>query len=270
MIKRNRFVVIMIGLVILLGVTMSLYTKKNMPTASAAELPQNFSPPTPYATALPGAAAQVLQKFAHTTIITQVVQGVEFSAANFRVVEDQLRVDVCFQLPTSEDWLIYNAIARVGDTEILYSESYAIETSRTLENGQKQTISYPSESTGVTVLKAMEEDIKGQPDYRCDTISFQLEKDMVVSNATIVLGAIVMSEREGHGCETYLENVQSILDAENTGIRLDCVKQEGGEFTSIAEKPASMSDEEAQRWISEAKRRVSTIEGPWIFEGKIE
>lgn len=189
-----------------------------------------------YATALSGVAAQVLQKIAHTEIVTQIVQGVEFSAANFRVVEDQLRVEVCFQLPTSEDWLIYNAIARVGDKEILYSESHAIETSRTLENGQKQTISYPGESTGVAVLKATEEEAKGLPDYRCDTISFQLEKDMVVSNVTLVLGAIVMSERKGHGCETYLENVQSILNAEKTGIRLDCVKQEGGDVTSIAEK----------------------------------
>jgi hypothetical protein len=86
----------------------------------------------------------------------------------------------------------------------------------------------------------------------------------------LTIQSLQTSAPEGHGCETYFENVQSILDVENTGIQLDCVKQEGGEVTSIAEKPASMSDEEAQRLWNEAIHKVTTIDGPWVFEGKIE
>ncbi|GAB4505610.1 MAG: hypothetical protein Fur0043_26070 [Anaerolineales bacterium] len=108
------------------------------------------------------------------------------------------------------------------------------------------------------------------PEYRCETVRFRLEKEVDLSNFTLEILTIHMSLPEGTGCETFFDNVQSILDAEGTGIRLDCVKQDYGEFMSIAEKPETMSEEEAQRLINNARYKLTTIDGPWIFTGSIE
>jgi hypothetical protein len=270
--KNSLFLAIFLGFILLLVILIPLSFRKNVPGASAAELPRNLPTPTPYATALPGISVQVMQEFAHGEILTQEANGVEVSAANFRVEQDQLMVDVCYQAPDTQDWLVSNVIARIGDKEIPYHESRAIVVSHTLKNGRKQIVSFQRDSsTGDLIEQTVKEvDSDNLPDYRCTIIIFRLEPGMSTSSVTIVLKALRVSERVGEVCDTYLKNMQSVLDAENTGIRLDCVKQDYGEFPSIAEKPASMSDEDAQRLVSEARRKIYTIEGPWIFEGKIE
>ena len=270
--KKNTLIPIMVlGLIFLLGAFAFASSRKSTPVVPAAELPKGLPIPTAYATALPGVSVQVMQKFAQGEILTQTAQGVEISAANFRVEEDRLKVDVCYQVATGEEWLVGIAVAKIGDKEIVYDEFLALEIFRTQENGKKQIISsQPNPSSGIAEPVFKEADSDNLPDYRCGIIIFYLEPDTKISDVTITISDLMSSINEGEGCDAYFHNLQSILDAEKTGIRLDCVKQEYGEFTSIAEKPASMSDEEAQRLYNEAVRRVTRIEGPWIFTEKVE
>jgi hypothetical protein len=269
--KKNTLIpIIALGLIFLLGALAFAFSRKSTPVASAAELPKGLPTPTAYATALPGVSMQVMQKFAQGEILTQTAQGVEISAANFRIEKDNLKVDVCYQLPKGEDWLVGIAVAKIGDKEIVYDENPAIETSRTLENGKKQIMSSQTNpSSGVVEPVFAEMDSNDLPDYRCSTIVFRLEPDTIVSNVSITIPDLTFVQKGSEGCN-YIQTVQSVLDAEKTGIRLDCVTQDYGVFTSIAEKPASMSDEEAQRLVSEVRHKIFTIEGPWVFEWKFE
>lgn len=247
------------------------YVSRRSATAvSADEIPQNLPTPTPYTISTPGLSAQVLQKFSQSDVVTQTAQGIEMSAANFRIENNELLVDVCYLLPSSADWIIRDATIQIEEKTIRYHASTAIEISQTLENGMQQVTFYPSESSnGITQgSEVLESD--GLPDYRCDTVSFRLEGNSAPSDFTVVIRSIIAPPAEGEECTSYRDNVQSILDAEDSGIRLDCVKQEYGSITSIAEKPESMSDEEAQRLINEAKYKITTIDGPWIFTGSIK
>ena len=268
--KMKLLAALVLAGIVLFGGFFLVQSNRNTETASAANLPDNLPTPTAYATALPGVSVQVMQKFAQGEILTQTAQGVEISAANFRVEEDRLKVDVCYQLPKGEDWLVGIAVAKIGDKEIVYDENPAIETSRTLENGKKQIMSSQTNpSSGVVEPVFAEMDSNDLPDYRCSTIVFRLEPDIIVSNVSVTIPDLTFVQKGSEGCN-YIQTVQSVLDAEKTGIRLDCVTQDYGVFTSIAEKPASMSDEEAQQLVSEVRRKIFTVEGPWTFEWKFE
>ncbi|MBI3173009.1 MAG: hypothetical protein HYZ25_04780 [Chloroflexi bacterium] len=268
--KMKLLAALILAGIVLFGGFFLAHSNRNTETASAANLPDHFPTPTAYATALPGVSVQVMQKFAQGEILTQTAQGVEISAANFRIEKDNLKVDVCYQLPKGEDWLVGIAVAKIGDKEIVYDENPAIETSRTLENGKKQIMSSQTNpSSGVVEPVFAEMDSNDLPDYRCSTIVFRLEPDTIVSNVSVTIPNLTLAQKGSEGCN-YIQTVQSVLDAEKTGIRLDCVTQDYGVFTSIAEKPASMSDEEAQQLVSEVRRKIFTVEGPWTFEWKFE
>ena len=268
--KMKLLAALILAGIVLFGGLFLAHSNRSTETVSAANLPDNLPTPTAYATALPGVSVQVMQKFAQGEILTQTAQGVEISAANFRIEKDNLKVDVCYQLPKGEDWLVGIAVAKIGDEEIVYDENPAIETLRTLENGRKQIMSSQTNpSSGVVEPVFAEMDSNDLPDYRCSTIVFHLEPNTMVSNVSIAIPDLTLVQQGSEGCN-YIQNVQSVLDAEKTGIRLDCVTQEYGVFTSIAEKPASMSDEEAQRLVSEVRHKIFTLEGPWVFEWKFE
>jgi hypothetical protein len=267
--KTKNLFLIILGVILVFGAAAILERTNKPGNASARELPQNLPTPTALSETKPGGSAQVLEKFADSEITTQMVNGVEMSAANFRVEQneiigmDELRADVCFLLPNSEDWLIRDARLQTGDVEIPGDGAGLIEVLRTHPNGQKRI--YVGSSS--TYLDSPTDTL---PEYRCDTVRFRLEKEVDLSSFTLEIRSIFASPLEGTGCEAFFENVQSILDAENTGIRVDCVKQEYGEFMSIADKPESLSEEEALRLLSEAQRRITLIEGPWVFTGSIK
>jgi hypothetical protein len=249
----------------------SINVSRRSPTkVFAGEIPKNLPTPTPYATSLPGLSTQILQKFSQSEVTTQTAQGVEMSATNFRLENNELLVDICYLLPSSADWIIRDAAVQIEGSMIRYHASTAIEISRTLESGMKRVTFYPSKSSDRVTQGSKDLESDSLPDYRCDTVSFRLEADLIPSDVTVVIRSIIAPPAEGEECISYRDNVQSILDAENSGIRLDCVKQEYGSITSIAEKSESMSDEEAQSLINEAKRKITTIDGPWIFTGSIE
>jgi hypothetical protein len=267
---RNLAIAVLISIGLLSGILVSKHFKQDVPAVSAANLPSNLPTPTPYATALPGISVQALQKYARSEILTASVNGLEISVANFRIEKNEVLVDACFQAPSGDGWTPGTATLRIGDVEIPLYGGKAIELTYDLPNGNKRIETFPHTLTGVTEQSSMEIEPDGLPNYSCYTYRFRTETELKPGPVVLTINSMHTSAPEGEGCGIYLQNMQSILDEDNTGIRLDCVKQKGGDVTSIAEKPDSMSDEEATRLVGEASRRVTTIDGPWIFDGKID
>ncbi len=243
---------------------------KSESAASARELYRTLPTPTPYPTSLPGFTSQVMEKYARSEVITQTVNGVEMSAANFRLENNALKVEVCFQTPNNNDWFS-NASIQIGNEEIPADEMTIFEIAETLGNGQKQIITNqgdPPQLDWRTVPS------NGQPDYRCDTLGFRLSSMPLPSDVTLIIKSIVSTPREGDGCAEHREVVQSLLDAKAARIRIDCAQNdfEFGARTRyvIVEKPSSISQDEAMQLISNILRELFTINGPWVFAGTIE
>lgn len=58
--------------------------------------------PTPFPTAISRVSALAIQKYAQgSKIVTRQKFGFDISAANFRYENEEIKVDVCFQLPST-------------------------------------------------------------------------------------------------------------------------------------------------------------------------
>jgi hypothetical protein len=93
-----------------------------------------------------------------------------------------------------------------------------------------------------------------------------------LSNATIAVHSLAAAPREGEECSAaFLGKVQQALDARNTGIKVQCYRNEfgsgGSSGVKVASKPASMSMEEAEAMLSSQEMFLDLygIRGPWVF-----
>ncbi len=232
--------------------------------ANASSLDKKLPTPTPYPTAVAGVTGQAMQKFARSEIVTDLNNGVEISAANWRYENNQITVDVCFHLPDTQDWLIDDAVVQYGDKTALLDTTTLLEQTLTQADGQKliQTV-----ENGFLQEQAQKSD--GGPDYRCDTLTFITPPNIALpTEMTLEIRAIRSTPKEGEECTKNLDKIQSILNARNTGIKIDCVQQSGGARLIVAQKPDSMSKQTAEQMISSDE--FYTIKGLWIFDGSIQ
>lgn len=261
---------ILLGIIILAGIAMPMYSRSNdIHIVGAENLPRNLPTITPFPTGVPGVSLQAMQKFTHSETSTTRAHNIEMSVANYRVENNLLLVDLCFELPSNDDWIIYDAFIQSGDVKLILGGSKGIEVSQVLNNGQRRITTFANGATGTPIQEKLVP-YDGLPGYRCDTLRFRLVTDLKISHFNLVVKTINFGWTEGKECTTYRDAVQSILDTQNTGVRLDCVKREGGSSFSIAEKPSTMTQEEAEKLISDATSKLTTIEGPWVFSGTIE
>ncbi len=268
---RNKLLVtsILLGIALVTGTLM--FDKENDSNiASADDFPRNVPTRTPYPTSVPGVSAFALQKFARSNVLTTSAHGIEMSVANFRAEDDVLKVDVCFQKPSNENWLILDASIQSGNIRITIDGGQALEETSTLDDGTKQIYTFANRAAGIPGQIRIVSAQDGLPHYRCDTIKFHFDSGLNLSHFNLVIRTLILSANEGDECTSRREMVQSILDSKGLGIRIDCVKQEYGSFRSIAEKPASMSQEEAEKLVTEAFKESFMITGPWIFVGTVE
>jgi hypothetical protein len=182
-------------------------------------------------------------------VAEQTVAGVRVSAGNFRRQGGLFYADVCFDLPDAEDWDIEEASLAFGGQTIGEFGFSLIER---------------REPTG------------SQKGVRCDTVYFELGPKAEVGEFTLSIDAIAAPAREGQTCDpSYLEGFQKALDARNTGITIKCelVDLNGGgmEGLAVADKPASMSLEEAEALVNsrELFMEVRGRKGPWVFSGSL-
>lgn len=221
--------------------------------------------PTPLPTAISGVSASAIQKYAQGGVITQQKFGFDISAANFRYEDEEIKVDVCFQLPNSADWRVWDATMQLGNTNLLLSTIAPRELTETLPDGKRRVTTY---SHGISW-----QDIphNGQPDYLCETLAFFSATgetnlaEVDLTHANLIIKSIGALPREGEECSFYLDRVQSRLDAKGVGIKLDCVTQDGGAKVVIAQKPANMSQSDAETLISRESMESFIIQGPWVF-----
>jgi hypothetical protein len=199
--------------------------------------------------------------------LLQTVNGVEVSAANFRLEGNQVKADVCFDRPDDSDWIIRKASLQFGKEGVNYFGFNPIEVRDLAVNGQQRVITFEAGRKDVHFEQAAD----GQKGRRCDTLHFEVPPDADLSNFTIAIHAIIANPREGEFCTTYLDKLQKVHDARNTGIRLQCTEEAGITNATIVAKPASMSQEEAENiaFSKELLIEAVGIRGPWTFTGSL-
>jgi hypothetical protein len=202
---------------------------------------------------------------------SQSVNHITISIDNYRREQERILIDVCFDLPDASDWTMWNALLKYGGKAYEWSEMVPIEIRKPPADGKQQVLSFP---TGGGVTETWVEATDDQKGYRCETIYFDDIPSEPDSNHYIfTIDALEAAPKEGEECtQAYLEKAQSVLDANKTGITVKCVE---GEYTSglgVAEKPTSMSMEEAQSILSSEDfyLALNGIKGPWTFEFEIK
>lgn len=206
---------------------------------------------------------------AFTPVTEQTSNGIWISAKNFKYDAklQTISVDVCFQLPTpQDDWLVDNAQIRVGDAETSFPNVSASLLSfvKTQPDGTRQLETY--DANGNPRIEAAGDEFTF--DQRCDRLDFTVSGD-VSERAVITLeiSSLWAYPSEGEECNTALRIAQSRLDAQQTGIRLGCEQNEYGAQIFAAEKPATMSDDEAGALVAAAWQQAYTYSGSWMFTG---
>lgn len=265
---KTRIVFSLIAIVLVAGL---ILVTQNIPhpvsNVQAVELSRGkIVTPTPLPTAIPGVSALAIQKYAQgSKVITRQKSGFDISAANFRYENEEIKVDVCFQLPSTADWRVWDATLQTKSGNLLLSTIAPRELTETLADGKRRVTTYEN---GVSWNDIPHD---GQPDYLCETLAFfspTAEIDLRgidLTQVSLVIQSIGALPREGQECAFYLETVQSRLDAKGLGIKLDCVSQEGGAQVVIARKPENMSQSEAETLVSKESIESFIVQGPWIF-----
>lgn len=267
--KTKITVSVTVTALVFIAIFLFLNTLQNTSSAEASALyKEKNATPTPWPAAISGVSASAIEKYANGKVLTQQKLGVDMSAANFRYENNEIKADVCFQLPNKADWRVWDAVLQSGTTTLLLSTIEPLELTETLANGKRQVTTYPKGSN----ITWQEIPHNGQPDYLCETLSFfspTAETNLAEIDLTqikLVVQSLGALPREGEECSFYLDIVQSRLDARGAGIKLDCVGQDGSAKPVIAQKPANMSQNDAESIVSSISNESFTIKGPWIFQ----
>lgn len=171
-----------------------------------------------------------------TSYVTkQQVNGIEIEVVGKQVVNNFLLVDICFQLPDNQDWLLgarpEDIILTVGDRAIPHA-GWSVIDEITNADGAK---------------------------FLCDQVKFQLSGQEDLSNFVITVNHLITSVPEIPNCD----KAQAKLDKKNTGIKINCMKTDSLFSYEIKQKPEKMSAYDVQQFIDTAFRE--TIDGPWVF-----
>lgn len=212
-----------------------------------------------------GVTVRVLQKFGGSEIATDTANGIEMSAANFRLEGDYLLIDVCHQNPNDRDWTLGESVIEINGANFPIFEAKVLEISQALENGQSRIHSFYTKESSESQKQEWEVVDTGSNNYRCDTIYFLVGDIQPPFKAVLNVMYIISYPSEGEGCEAYQEVVKNILEQKDLGIEVECRQVNGRSSFVVLEKPASMSQEEADKQVFFAKREAYSIQGPWNF-----
>jgi hypothetical protein len=148
----------------------------------------------------------------------------------------QVNADVCFTLPDASDWTIWNAhFDYAGQTIAEFSSSML---SRQDPNGSK-------------------------PGQRCDQLGFYVPPDADLSSASLTIESIGAYPTQDEYCSLYLPKIQLAMADRATGVAVDCKETNGSMAMEITSKPASMSQDDAEKMVYSDE--FYTVKGPWSF-----
>jgi hypothetical protein len=167
---------------------------------------------------------------------SKMINDINLYVGQLYVEDEKLKVQACFDLPSTADWMLYGfRFNGIGAAGLELSLNY-LERAGTLQE-------------------------KG---LRCDTLIFP--ETLPIGDVHLEIDQVQALPREGTFCE-MADIVQNELDAEARGIRFTCI-EDYGTTIQIDEKPQGMSEEEAQNEVFTLlhKRNTPIIEGPWVFD----
>jgi hypothetical protein len=168
---------------------------------------------------------------------TQSVNGLSVELLNARILDEQLTIDICHQMPTQEDWIVGS------DPEGTY----------VTVGGEKTNLS------GFGILYYRASDNTGKNTHRCDALNFPVS-DPNIGKMTLTINEFYTSVPEVPDCSA----AQKKLDAAGTGIQFTCNSGEGFFGFDVTQKPEGMSDNEARTIVFDSFS--SHVKGPWVFD----
>ena len=167
----------------------------------------------------------------------QTVNGLEVELLNARILDGQLTIDICHQMPTQEDWIVGS---HPGDVFIT-------------AGGEKINLS------GFGMLYYRTSSDTGKNTHRCDALNFPIS-DPDISKMTLTINEFYTSVPEVPDCDV----AQKKLDEAGAGIQFTCNSGPGYFGFDITQKPAGMSDNDAGMIVFDSFS--SHVKGSWVFE----
>ena len=145
----------------------------------------------------------------------------------------QVNAELCFTLPDSSGWTIWEAHYEYGGTTV--SEFSAAFLSQE----------------------------PGPPAQRCDQISFYVPPDADLSASSLTVESVGAYPSADEFCSVYMPKIQQALSERATGITIDCPNIDGAMSLQIVGKPEGMSQEQAEQLVFSDE--FYTVRGPWSF-----
>jgi hypothetical protein len=171
---------------------------------------------------------------------TQTINGLEVELLNAQILDGQLTIDICHQMPTQEDWIVGS------DPE---------DTFVTID-GKKTSLS------GFGILYYRTSYKSDEYTHRCDALTFDAANPDP-GKMMLTLNEFYTSVPEVPDCEA----AQKKLDEVEAGITFTCQPGPGFFNYTITQKPETMSDNDARMIVFDSFS--SHVKGPWVFEIKM-
>lgn len=163
--------------------------------------------------------------------------NIGLEGSNFRIEGNFLVADICYDLPSQEDWLLSR------DTVLILKD-------RTVVVFEWGLIDWKYSESGERVR-------------RCDDVNFWIQGIDDIVEFQIVVPRLETSWPSQLDCEA----AQKKLDAINSGIQIECVQTDWSYGPEITSKPESLSEEAVQILVEEAF--IEILEGPWVITGSL-
>ncbi len=221
-------------ILLILGLALSLLLAACGPAAPKPPVLPTFIP------LQTGATPEINQAYpteqAKQSNANQTVGG--FSVSLQRAWRDgkQVNAAVCFTLPDSSDWTIWNAHLEYGGQSV--SEFSSAMISR-------------QDAAG------------GQQGQRCDQLGFYVPPDADLTAASLTIESLGAYPSQDEYCNLYMPKIQQALNDRGIAITLGCSDKSGTMAMQITGKPASMSQDEAEQLVFSDE--YYTVKGPWSF-----
>lgn len=168
---------------------------------------------------------------------TQTVNGLEVELLNARILDGQLTIDMCHQMPTQEDWIVG------PDAEDAYV---------TIGEARHNLTGF-----GILYYRTSYKSVENT--HRCDALTFDVANPNP-GKMNLTLNEFYTSVPEVPDCEA----TQKKLDEAETGISFTCDAGPGYFNYTITQKPETMSENDARTIVFDAFS--SHARGPWVFE----
>ncbi len=171
------------------------------------------------------------------TILSQTQNGLEMQLVASYRDGDNLWVTLCYQQPNGKNWI---PAWHPDDATISVAGN-----------------SYPMSSLELIGFQLSQD---GLTTYRCDRFMVVVPEQPGAEIYHLTVERLVGKRATSADCP----EVQRRLQADNTGIKIECLPDPGGFFSyGLLERPANMTDLEASYVVDDHSGEV--VAGPWKF-----